>query len=239
MIYGRFVTRTDRLFALVDELRACAPRPYGLRELARRFDVDAPTIERDIEELREAGAPIKPDATGDGYFFDTVGTLPPVVLSPAEAVALATAVGRDGASPFAHSGRTALLKIVAAMSAADGAEDRRLAASIRGLIPADGTSAVPVAAVVEEAVATRKVVRLVYAGRGGTETRREVEPVAFVAGARDWHLIGWCRLRDAPRIFRIDRIRQAALLDEIAPPRDYSHADPRIADLMAGALRLD
>jgi predicted DNA-binding transcriptional regulator YafY len=239
VIYGRFVTRTDRLFALVGELLAGAPRSYSARELARRFDVGVPTIERDIAELREVGVPIKAGATKDGYFFDTIGTLPPVVLSPAEAVALVTAVGCDDTSPFAHSGRTALLKIVAAMSAADSAEDRRLAERIRGLVPDDGTPEVPVAAVVEEAVATRQVVRLTYAGRDGTETRREVEPVAFVAGARDWHLIGWCRLREAPRIFRIDRIRKIALLDEIAPPRDYSRANPRIADLMAGALRLD
>ncbi|MCO6011177.1 WYL domain-containing protein [Actinoallomurus purpureus] len=233
------MTRTDRLFALVEELRTNAPRPSTVRELAGRLKVGAPTIERDIEELREAGVPVKADATANGYFLDTVGILPPVGLSPAEAVALATAVGRDGASPFAHSGRTALLKIVAAMAAADGAEDRRLAERIRGLVLADGTPEVPAGAVVEEAVATRKVVRLTYAGRDGAQTRREVEPAAFVAGARDWHLIGWCRLRDAPRIFRVERIRQATLLEEIAPPRDYSRATPRIADLMAGALRLD
>jgi predicted DNA-binding transcriptional regulator YafY len=233
------VTRTDRLLALVEELRAGAPRSSSTGELAARLKVSERTIERDVEELWEAGFPIKSDATGNGYFLDTVGTLPPVGLSPAEAVALATAVGRDGASPFAHSGRTALLKIIAAMSTAESSEDRRLADRIRDLVPADGTPDVPAAAVVEEAVATRKVVRLAYAGRDGTPTLREVEPVAFVAGAHDWHLIGWCRLRDAPRIFRIDRILQAALLEEIAPPRDYARASPQISDLLAAALRLD
>jgi predicted DNA-binding transcriptional regulator YafY len=233
------VTRTDRLLALVEVLRAGAPRSSSTGELAARLKASERTIERDVEELREAGFPIKPNVAGSGYFLDTVGTLPPVGLAPAEAVALATVVGRDGASPFAHSGRTALLKIIAAMSTAESAEDRRLADRIRGLVPADGTPDVPAAAVVEEAVAIRKVVRFAYVGRDGTRTTREVEPVAFVAGARDWHLIGWCRLRDAPRIFRIERIRQASLLEEIAPPRDYSRANPQISDLLAAALRLD
>jgi predicted DNA-binding transcriptional regulator YafY len=125
------------------------------------------------------------------------------------------------------------------MSTADSSEDRRLAERIRDLVPADGTPEVPAAAVVEEAVATRKVVRLTYAGRDGAYTLREVEPVAFVAGARDWHLIGWCRLRDAPRIFRVDRIRQAALLEETTPPRDYARATPHVSDLLAAAVRLD
>ncbi|MEV5710769.1 WYL domain-containing protein [Actinoallomurus sp. NPDC052274] len=232
------MTRTDRLLALVEELRAGAPRPFSAGELAGRLKVGERTIERDVEELREAGVPIKADATGTGWFLDTVGTLPPVVLSPAEAVALATAVGRDGASPFAPSGRTALLKMVAAMSTAEAPEDRRLAERIRGLI-LDGAPGVSAAAVVEEAVATRRVVRFAYAGRDGTRTEREVEPAALVAGARDWHLIGWCRLRGAPRIFRVDRIRQAALLEEIAPPRDYSRATPHVSDLLAAALRLD
>ncbi|MFL6056222.1 MAG: helix-turn-helix transcriptional regulator [Actinoallomurus sp.] len=233
------MARTDRLLALVEELRAGAARSSSTGELAARLKVSERTIERDVEELREAGFPIKSDATGNGFFLDTVGTLPPVGLSPAEAVALATAVGRDGASPFAHSGRTALLKIIAAMSTAESSEDRRLAERIRDLVPADGAPDVPVAAVIEEAVATRKVVRFTYAGRDRAQISREVEPVAFVAGARDWHLIGWCRLRDAPRIFRIDRIRQASLLEEIAPPRDYSRATPQISDLLAAALRLN
>ncbi|MCO5993622.1 helix-turn-helix transcriptional regulator [Actinoallomurus rhizosphaericola] len=233
------MTRTDRLLALVEELRAGAPGSSSTRSLARRLKVDERVVERDVEDLREAGVPIKADTAGTGWFLDTVGTLPPVVLSPAEAVALATAVGRDGASPFAHSGRTALLKIISAMSMAESPEDRRLAERIRALILADGAPDVPAAAVVEEAVATRKVVRFAYAGRDGTRTEREVEPVAFVAGARDWHLIGWCRLRDAPRIFRIDRIRQAALLEEVAPPRDYSGATPHVTDLLAAALRVD
>jgi predicted DNA-binding transcriptional regulator YafY len=92
--------------------------------------------------------------------------------------------------------------------------------------------------IVADAVAARQVLRLAYVDRNGTETGRDVEPVAFVAGAQDHYLIGWCRLREGPRLFRLNRIRRASLLDEIAPPRDFEDATPSVQDLLAHALSL-
>lgn len=240
-LYLRGVNRTDRLYAIVEELRAGAPRRRSARELAGRFEVSVRTIERDIGALQEAGVPIYADTgRGGGYTLDKTRTLPPMNFTPAEAVAVAIALGRAGGSPFARSARTALLKIVAAMSAADTAEARELAERIHFLVPADPDmdehASVP--SVVEEAVATRQVVRITYRDRDGDETRRDVEPVAFVSGRQHWYLVGWCRMREAPRVFRVDRIRSAALLDETAPPRDFHDVAPRIPDLVANALTL-
>jgi predicted DNA-binding transcriptional regulator YafY len=52
------VNRTDRLYALVEELRAVAPRPLTARRLADRFEVSVRTIERDLGALLEAGVPL-------------------------------------------------------------------------------------------------------------------------------------------------------------------------------------
>jgi predicted DNA-binding transcriptional regulator YafY len=35
-----------------------------------------------------------------------------------------------------------------------------------------------------------------------------------------WYLIGWCRMRDGGRVFRLDRIRDAKATDEAIPDRD-------------------
>ncbi|WP_131742226.1 helix-turn-helix transcriptional regulator [Actinomadura roseirufa] len=216
------MNRTDRLYALVEELRARAPRRASARELAARYEVSVRTIERDIAALQQAGVPIYADVgRGGGYTLDKSRTLPPLNFTPAEAVAVAVALARAGGSPFSRSARTALHKIVAAMSAGDGATARELADRIRFVGPPDGEAAAPVSvpAVLEEAMSARRVVRLGYVDAGGSETERDVEPLAFTAVRLRWYLLGWCRLRDESRVFRIDRVRRAALLDEPAPER--------------------
>ena len=68
------MNRTDRLYALVEELRAVAPRPA--RQLAGRYEVSTRTIERDILALQEAGVPIYAVAgRGGGYVIDKALTL--------------------------------------------------------------------------------------------------------------------------------------------------------------------
>ncbi|MET9069804.1 HTH domain-containing protein [Streptosporangium sandarakinum] len=47
------MNRTDRLYALVEELRAAAPGFLRVRELADRLGVGERTVERDLAALRE------------------------------------------------------------------------------------------------------------------------------------------------------------------------------------------
>ncbi|WP_141583305.1 YafY family protein [Actinomadura sp. WMMA1423] len=214
------MNRTDRLYALVEELRACAPRRVSARELAARYEVSVRTIERDIGALQQAGVPIFADVgRGGGYSIDKSRTLPPLNFTPAEAVALAITLSRAGGSPYSRAARTALHKIVAAMSAADSASARELAQRVRFLTPAEGGGPASVPTVLEEAIRTRRVVRLTYVDRSGTETERDVEPVTFTASGEGWYLTAWCRMRGERRVFRTDRVRRAALLEETAPDR--------------------
>jgi predicted DNA-binding transcriptional regulator YafY len=236
----RAVNRTDRLYALVEELRACAPRRLSARELAARFEVSARTVERDISALQQAGVPVYADVgrTG-GYTLDKSRTLPPLNFSPAEAVAIAITLSRAEGSPYGRSARTALHKILSVMPAMDGAAARELADRIRFLSPAEQVGPASVPAVLEEAVAARRVVRIEYTDRSEQVTERTVEPVAFAAGARCWYFIGWCRLRGEGRVFRTDRIRRAVLLDEPAPHRGFEELACDVPDdVVVRALHL-
>jgi predicted DNA-binding transcriptional regulator YafY len=218
------VNRTDRLYALVEELRAVAPRPRSARWLAGRFEVSARTVERDISALQQAGVPVyaEPGRTG-GYCLDKARTLPPVNLTPAEAVAMAVALRRLAGTPFQASAGTALRKLVAAMQVDDAAAARDLAGRIHLFGEADATPAVP--RMVADALSARRVLRIGYVDRAGVTTMREIEPLGYVGKASVWYLVAWCRLRGAVRPFRTDRITSISVTAEVPAPRALRRED--------------
>ena len=228
------VNRTDRLYALVEELRACAPRRRSARELASLYEVSARTIERDIGALQQAGVPIYADAgRSGGYTVDKSLTLPPLNFSPAEAVAVAVALAQVNIGPFQGAARSAVRKIVAAMPGPDVIAARDLAGRIRLLESVVAPEPVPVPLAIEQAIVARRVLRICYLDRDGNLTERDVEPVVFMAGPGGWYLAGWCRVRDAARCFRVDRIQQAEVTGVTATPRSFEEIAPCIPDLVA------
>ncbi|HEU5433325.1 MAG TPA: WYL domain-containing protein, partial [Thermomicrobiales bacterium] len=197
-------------------------------ELAARFEVSTRTIERDLLALQEAGVPIwAQPGPGGGYGLNVDATLPPLNLTPAEAVALATALATARAMPFAAAGRSAMTKLAGAMAAAPKDAAARLVRQIRVVQgpdgPADRTSEV-----VQQALLASVAVEVTYRDGYDRETVRVVEPVGLVGARNGWYLADWCRLRQAPRTFRLDRIAHAALTDESVTPRSL---DAVLADL--------
>jgi predicted DNA-binding transcriptional regulator YafY len=265
------VNRTDRLYALVEELRAVAPRPRSAQQLARRYEVSTRTIERDILALQDAGVPIYAE-TGrrGGYVIDKTLTLPPVNFTAAEMVAMALSVAGAEGTPFAFAARSALRKVLAAAPAGQTAEAAQLMDRIR-LIgtdqparsgprpggaarpdtgggvpaaeeakaqPARGQAGTMVPLAIQEAITARRVLLLDYRDRYDVVTVRQVEPVAFAGTRAHWYLLAWCRLRNAARAFRVDRILAAVDTGEPAPHRscadldvDIPHALVRVPDL--------
>jgi predicted DNA-binding transcriptional regulator YafY len=228
--YGVGVNRTDRLYALVEELRAVAPGARSATWLAQRFEVSTRTIERDLGALQEAGVPIfaTPGRRG-GYAIDTQHTLPPLNLTAGEVAAIATALAREGATPFTDAGRTALQKILAVLRTVEAEATRSLADRIR-VFDTAGTRARP-PAVVEHAIVQRRVLELDYVDKTGRPSTRAVEPVAVLGVHPSWYLWAWCRLRAEPRAFRLDRIAGARMLDEVAPDRGLDPQTVEIPDL--------
>ncbi len=186
------MNRTDRLYALVEQLCVIAPRPRSGRWLADRFEVSLRTIERDINALQQAGTPVwtEPGRTG-GYCLDPSRTLPPINFTAPEAVAMAVALENMAGSPFQQAAQTALRKLLAAMQTGDAAAARELAARVHLLGPA--TARPPVPALVADALSARRVLRIAYQDRDGARTTREIEPLPYVGTPTHWFLVGWCR----------------------------------------------
>jgi len=239
------MNRTDRLYALVEELRAVAPRPRSARQLAQRYEVSTRTIERDLLALQESGVPIYAETgRAGGYVIDKTLTLPPVNFTAAEMAAIAVALARDEATPFAAATRSALRKVLASASAVQATEAARLLDRIRLISPpaaAPDTAVRPhagrppasVPLAIQEAITAGHVLRLEYADRKDQVTVREVEPVAFAATRSQWYLLAWCRLRRGGRAFRVDRIRGVTDTGEQAPQRAYHDLEVDIPDSLA------
>jgi predicted DNA-binding transcriptional regulator YafY len=162
-----------------------------------------------------------------GYVIDKARTLPPLNFTAAEMLAMAVSLAGAQATPFAPALRSALRKVLAAAPAAQTAQAAELADRIR-LIGA--RSAVPLA--IQEAIIARHVLRLRYRDRHDVMTCRDVEPVAFAGTRAHWYLVGWCRLRQGTRAFRVDRIHAAADTGEPAPHRSYGDLDVDIPDTL-------
>jgi predicted DNA-binding transcriptional regulator YafY len=218
------MNRTDRLYALVEELRAAAPGARSAPWLAGQFEVSLRTIQRDILALQQARVPIwATPGPGGGYAIDPGHTLPPLNFTAAEAAAVALAIARGAPMPFDGAARTALHKVVAAMSAAGRSGAADLLARIHLLHAKRELSAAPVLRAVEQALLEGRVLRIDYHDKQGQPTvARRVEPLGFVGAERDWYLVGWCRLRGAVRVFRLDRISMVEVTGERSPVREPS-----------------
>jgi predicted DNA-binding transcriptional regulator YafY len=214
------VNRTERLYALVEELRAVAPRPRSASWLAARFEVSARTVERDLNALREAGTVIWGDVgRAGGYFLDRDRTLPPVMLTAREALAINVALRSAASGPFASAARAAGQKVLAVLPADVRRREEALAEQVHLVGDHRVEPPSPVSDVIEDALSAGRVLHLTYTGPAGARTQRDIEPLGLLWGPTGWYLMGWCRLRGAVRGFALDRVSAMSVSDERTPDR--------------------
>ncbi|WP_445153788.1 helix-turn-helix transcriptional regulator [Arthrobacter sp. Hor0625] len=202
--------RVERLHALSEMLRRSGSRGCTADRLAIEFGVSVRTIKRDIDALENSGAPIwsRPGPRG-GYGLAIQADLPPVRLTPAQAVALLAAVSAAPDAPYADLASVAVSKIVDVLDPPTREKVDELARRIWVNTDKSGTRTVRSA--LEEAMSEQRVARIRYAAQDGDETTRDVEPVIFASTNGHWYLIAWCRLRNEMRWFRVGRIVHATV----------------------------
>lgn len=198
-------------------------RRWSGAELVERLEVDARTVRRDIDRLRELGYPVHASSgLGGGYQLGSGATMPPVALGDDEAVAVAVAL-RAAASSVAGMEDTML----ALLARLDQLLPVRLRARVSALEsvmstipgtdapPADGAALMRVAAACRD----RRRVCFAYRDGGGRATERRVEPMHLVHANRRWYLLAWDDARADFRTFRVDRARKVRLDGTTFRPR--------------------
>lgn len=202
--------RTERLVALSEMLRRSGNRGCSAEKLAREFGVSVRTVKRDLNALENSGAPIwSRPGPGGGYGLASGGSLPPVSLSPAQAVALMAAVSAASEAPYADLASAGVHKILDVLDPRTRARANELASRVWVNTPP--TSSRAIRSALEEAMADQRVVRIRYTAKDGATTTRDVEPVLFASTSGQWYLVGWCRLRNAMRWFTVSRIERASV----------------------------
>ncbi len=194
-----FVTK-ERLRATLEPYRNC-PTDEAFERM----------FERDKEELRELGIPLEV-GTVSALFEDEVGyriapgeyALPELRLEPDEAAAIGVAARFWQQATLAQAASSALLKLKAA-----GLDIGEAAPS--GIEPRVRVEA-PAFEPLLEAVYDRQVVRFSYRRSDGEVRVREVEPWTIDSWRGRWYLAGFDLVRDAARVFRLDRINGPVLL---------------------------
>jgi predicted DNA-binding transcriptional regulator YafY len=145
-------------------------------------------------------------------------TLPPLTLTADQAAAIAAALAAHPEGPYAGAGLAALQKVLGVLEPDAQRRTQLLATSM--WVSAEAAEAATVRATVERAVVQRRVLVLRYRDGKGRPSRREVEPQLLARGPEHWFLVAWCRERQAPRWFRLDRIASAEPTGERVPRRD-------------------
>lgn len=204
--------RADRLFLLLQELRR-RRRARG-RELAEALEVSLRTLYRDIAALMAAGVPIDGEA-GVGYRLRDGYDLPPLMFdrNEVEALVLGARIVSVQADPeLAAAAERLLAKVEAVLPEVlrDKVFATPLWAPSNFEAPAPGIALPDLRRAIEE----RRKLHFAYVDAGEARSRRTVRPLGLLYYGRVWLLAAWCELRDDFRNFRLDRIREAAVLEE-------------------------
>lgn len=219
------MNRLDRLTAILIQLQS--KKMVKAQEIADRFEISLRTVYRDIRSLEEAGVPVGAEA-GKGYFLIDGFHLPPVMFTRNEASALligAKLMQRLGDLSIKQDFDNALMKIKAVLRTNEKEHLEKLDEQLEILKPT-----VPIQlgypnnflADVQNALVASNALTIEYFTNHSEQiNKRVVEPIGLYFNDH-WHLIGFCRLRNDIRDFRLDRIRQLSVSPDTFDSSRYS-----------------
>jgi len=199
-------SRVLQLLGLLQSRRVCTDG-----ELADRLGVTGRSVRRDIERLRELGYPVHASkGHGGGYQLGAGAALPPLLLDPDEAVAMAVCLRLAAGGSVAGVGESALR----ALSKLDQVMPPRLRSQVAAVHDSTATLTAGAEAPVEpellmtlaRACRDHEHVDTAYTDRAGAASDRRLEPYQLVTTGRRWYLLAFDRDQSDWRSLRLDRM---------------------------------
>lgn len=209
--------REERQDALIAQLRASGSASMG--ELAAELGVSVRTLRRDVASLRSRGMDIEGErGRGGGIRFARFAPLPPLRLEEEEAVGLWLSVQmarRAAGLPFSRGGGAGISKVLAALPDTRRRQLRRLCERIVVGSPASASLRASAGEICptlldafERCFREQVCLGFQYTDRVGATTQRRVEPHGIYVELPLWYVLAVDLDKQAPRMFRMDRIAQ-------------------------------
>ena len=214
--------KVDRLVSIIMIL--LDKKRIGAQELADIFEVSPRTIYRDIDAINMAGIPVR-GASGVGGGFEIMQEY------------------KVDKKVFSADDLSALLMGLSSLSGMiRGDELVRALAKVKSFIPADRAKEIelkanqicidlspwmgnrniqPYLETIQSALQENKLLSFEYIAHHGNKTARTAEPYQLVLKGNHWYLQGYCRVRSDFRLFRLSRMSNLQMKEEIFAPRDY------------------
>lgn len=223
---------TPRLARLLNLVPYLAARPgVTIGEVTGVFGIDEAELRRDLELLFVCGLPgydpgdlINVSFSGDRITVSNAEAIArPLRLSPDEALALLVAARSLAAVPGLAERDSLDRALVKLQRACAPAADEASGVAVE--VEPEGATLT----LLRDAVRSARRVHLTYHSAARDEvTERDVDPMRVVMVDGWWYLEGWCRRVEDVRLFRLDRVVAASVLDlaaevpEQAAPRDLA-----------------
>ncbi|MDQ3396272.1 MAG: YafY family transcriptional regulator [Deinococcota bacterium] len=219
---------STRLLTILELLQARG-RMSG-PELAKRLEVSPRSVRRYVAMLQDMGIPVEGERGRYGQYRLRPGyKLPPLMFDDDEALAVTAGlllIRRSGGLVEPATTERALAKL-----------NRVLPGSLREQVTALQETLVldiqpeqilpggEQLAVLSQGVRARRRVWLRYLDERQSATERNFDPYGVVQRSGRWYATGYCHLRKALRVFRLDRINDVRLLEAtFEPPEGFDAA---------------
>jgi len=201
----------NRLFEIVYIL--LAQKSATAKELAQRFDVSQRTIYRDVDTLSLTGIPIYTEKGKGGG----ISLLPDFVLNK---------------SILSEAEQDEILAALQSLSAVKAADTKEVLDKLGVFFSRNATNWIEVDfsdwsyqngeifTLLKTAILEHRVTEFNYFNASGKQSYRRVEPIQLWFKSKSWYLKAFCLAKNDLRTFKLTRIRNLTVSDEVFSVRD-------------------